>query len=87
MPTMNVSLTAEMADFVEAEVSSGDYVSASEVVRDALRIMRHEKEQQEIKLSLLRDEIERGYHQMEKGEFSDRSIDDIARDVRRESEA
>lgn len=87
MPTMNVSLTAEMADFVEAEVSSGDYVSASEVVRDALRIMRHEKEQHEIKLGLLRAEIERGYREMEEGEFSHRSVDDIARAVRRERKA
>ena len=40
MPTMNVSLTEEIADFVEGEVASGDYVSASEVVREALRIMK-----------------------------------------------
>jgi hypothetical protein len=49
--------------------------------------MRHEKEQQRVKLSLLCREIDRGYGEMERGEFSNRSIDDIARAVRGESEA
>ena len=36
---MNVSLTEELGEFVKAKVSSGRYTSASEVVREALRIM------------------------------------------------
>ncbi|WP_187399254.1 type II toxin-antitoxin system ParD family antitoxin [Bradyrhizobium paxllaeri] len=36
---MNVSLTDELSEFVKAKVSSGRYTSASEVVREALRIM------------------------------------------------
>jgi antitoxin ParD1/3/4 len=86
MPTMSVSLTAEMVDFVEEEVSSGDYVSASEVVRDALRMMRHEKALEGVKLRLLRDEIDRGYEQARRGEFSGRSIDEIAQSVLKERE-
>jgi antitoxin ParD1/3/4 len=78
---MNVSLTAEMVEFVENEVSSGDYVSASEVVRDAIRLMRREKEREEAKLRLLREEVGRGYEQSERGEFSDRSIEEIAASV------
>lgn len=81
MPTMNVSLTAEMVEFVEREVSSGEYVSASEVVRDAIRLMRREKEREEAKLRLLREEIDRGYEQSERGEFSSRSVDEIAESV------
>lgn len=77
MPTMNVSLTEEMVEFVESEISSGDYVSASEVVRAALRVMRHEKELAETKLGLLRAEVDIGLGQAERGEFSDRSVDDI----------
>ena len=33
---MNVNLTQEMADFVSSELASGDYASASELVREAL---------------------------------------------------
>lgn len=77
MPTMNVSLTAEIAAFVEAEVSGGDYVSASEVVRDALRMMRREKELEETKLRLLRDELDRGFDEAGRGHSSGRTVDDI----------
>ena len=43
---MTVSLTDELKEFVEAKVSSGRYRSASEVVREALRIMEHIEEAQ-----------------------------------------
>ena len=36
---MNVSLTAELEKFVSAKVESGRYNSASEVVREALRLL------------------------------------------------
>lgn len=81
MPTMNVSLTAEMVEFVEAEVSNGDYVSASEVVRDALRAMRHDKELEAAKLRLLREELDQGIKQAERGIFSERSVDEIVQSV------
>lgn len=81
MPTMNVSLTAEMVEFVEAEVSNGDYVSASEVVRDALRAMRHDKELEAAKLRLLREELDQGITQAERGIFSERSVDEIVQSV------
>ena len=39
--TLNVSLTSELADYIGECVGSGQYKSASEVVRESLRIMRH----------------------------------------------
>ena len=77
MPTLNVSLTREFASFIEEAVASGDYVSASEVVRDALRIMKHDRESEEVKLAALRQAIDIGVRQMERGEFSKRSITEI----------
>ena len=81
MPTMNVNLTPVLADFVEREIQNGKYQSASELVRDALRLLRREKEQDELKLSLLRREVGRGADQADAGEFSTRSLDEIAEDV------
>jgi antitoxin ParD1/3/4 len=81
MPTLNVSLTDELAEYIEREVSGGDYVSASEVVRDALRAMRHDREKEEAKLRLLRAEIDKGLAAAERGEYSTRSIDDIVEAV------
>lgn len=45
---MNVSLTPELEKFVADKVESGRYTSASEVVREALRVFeQHEKSRAE----------------------------------------
>lgn len=85
MPTMNVSLTEEMVKFVEGEVSRGEYVSASEVVRDALRVLRHERELREEELRMVREEVQKGIDDMEAGRFSDRTLEDIFEEARREA--
>ena len=77
MPTLNVSLTPEFTDFIEEAVTSGSYMSASEVVRDALRLMRQERESEAAKLALLRKAVDAGLAQSECGEFSERSVGDI----------
>jgi antitoxin ParD1/3/4 len=51
---MNVSLTDELANFVEAKVAAGRYTSSSEVVREALRLMEKVERQEAEKLGLLR---------------------------------
>ncbi len=51
---MNVSLPEELANFVKDKVSTGRYGSASEVVREALRLMERAEQQQAEKLELLR---------------------------------
>ena len=38
--SLNVSLTPELADYIAAQVATGRYHSASEVVRDALRLLQ-----------------------------------------------
>ena len=40
--TMNVSLTAHLRAFVEAQIASGRFSTASEVVRAALRSLERE---------------------------------------------
>lgn len=83
MPTMNVNLTPEMAEYVSSELASGDYASASELVREALRSLRRDRDLETQKLALLKQELEIGIREAERGEFSTRSVDDIAAAVRR----
>ena len=78
MPTMNVSLTAELAAFVEGEVASGEYGTASEVVRDALRLLPRERGANQATIALLRREIQIGLDDIEAGRISTRSVQDIA---------
>jgi antitoxin ParD1/3/4 len=78
MATMNVSLSEEFADFVEGEVASGAYATASEVVRDGLRLLRREKAAHDEKIQILRREVGIGVEQARAGHLSKRSVADIA---------
>ena len=77
MATMNVSLTKELQDYVESEVSTGDFASASEVVRAGLRTLRDERAIAKEKLEILRREIAIGMADIEAGRFSTRTVDEI----------
>jgi len=82
MPTMNVSLPPELAAFVEREVASGEYGTASEVVRDGLRRLLRDKSARDEKLAILRREVGLGLRQAREGKLSKRSVSEIARAVR-----
>ncbi len=60
MPTPNVNLTDELDHFVLAQVESGRYENASEVVRAALRSLDREERTYEAKLAALRGAIDAG---------------------------
>ena len=60
MPTRNISLTREQDEFVDEIVKAGEYQNASEAVRDALRALKQRREQDALKLELLRAQIELG---------------------------
>jgi antitoxin ParD1/3/4 len=83
MGTMNVSLTKELHEYVETEVASGDFASASEVVRAGLRALRDERAVVQEKLEILRREIQIGVDDVEAGRFAARSVDEIADEVLR----
>jgi antitoxin ParD1/3/4 len=80
---MNVSLSNEFVEFVESEVESGEYGTASEVVRDALRLLKREKASRDEKAAILRREVGVGVEQALAGRFSSRSVSIIAASVRR----
>ena len=57
---MNVNLTPQLEELVRSKVDSGLYTSASEVVREALRLMQEQDELRAVRLEELRREIRRG---------------------------
>lgn len=77
MPTMNVSLTEQLAEMVARKVESGLYGNASEVVREALRLMVDREEARNTELTAIRQKIERGLAQAERGEFAGSSVSDV----------
>lgn len=68
---MNVSLTPELEQFVHAKVKSGRYLSASEVVREALRLLEERDRLREMQLQTLREKIAIGIEQSDRGELLD----------------
>ena len=60
MPTRNVHLTAELDHFVAANIESGRYENASEVVRAGLRALEEREEYRQLKLASLRSALEEG---------------------------
>jgi antitoxin ParD1/3/4 len=68
---MNVSLTPELERIVNFKVESGLYNSASEVIREGLRLLQQRDEMRELKLEALRKEIQLGINDLEAGRFKD----------------
>lgn len=62
---MNVSLTAELENYVKAKVATGMYSSASEVMREALRLMEERDAIQMMRLEALRQDINKGLDSLE----------------------
>lgn len=65
---MNVSLTPELDRLVQQKVDSGLYQTASEVVREGLRLLRERDIVREKQLHSLRRRIDRGVKQLDAGQ-------------------
>lgn len=57
---MNVNLTPQLEEMVRAKIDSGMYASASEVVREGLRLLDEQDRLRQLKLDALRHEIRKG---------------------------
>ena len=65
---MNVSLTSELEAFVASKVRSGRYHSASEVIREALRLLEEREQLRALRIRALRKKIGEGLEQLDRGE-------------------
>lgn len=65
---MNVSLTPELERLVSRRVASGRYGSASEVVREALRLLEERESFRQARLEQLRRDVGAGLRALERGE-------------------
>ena len=67
MPTRNINLTEHFDHFVERQVSSGRYGNASEIVREALRLLEEQEQEREAKLKALRHAAKQGFDEIDQG--------------------
>lgn len=77
--TVNVSLTPELEELIQRRVRSGRYGSASEVVREALRLLQDRDELRQLRLAELRSKVADGLDSLdrEEGRDGDEAIDEI----------
>jgi antitoxin ParD1/3/4 len=83
---MNVSLTPELERLVSRRVASGRYGSASEVVREALRLLEERERFRQARLEQLRRDVRAGLRALDRGEhipFDEKAAVAIKREGRR----
>ncbi len=78
---MNFSLTPSLEQFVRDRAASGDYNNASEVVREAIRLLKRAEERRALNMGRLRAAIRDGDEALARGEVtevnSDRDLDEL----------
>lgn len=77
---MNVSLTPKLIALIEERVRSGRYQSASEVVREALRLLEDVEQVRAVRLKELRKDIAAGLKDLDRGRsvvFDQALADDV----------
>ncbi len=80
MANTSLSLGKYWEDFIKAQIATGRYGSASEVVRDGLRVLESRTD----KLDKLRDALAEGIAQADAGIFAEPfTSDDIIADIER----
>ncbi len=65
---MNISLTPELEKLINDKVKRGLYFSASEVVREGLRLLQEQDEVKQRQIEAIRAKIDRGIQQLDRGE-------------------
>lgn len=73
---MNFSLTPALEQFVRDRAKSGDYNNASEVAREALRLLKRTEEERALKIERLHAAIGKGDEALARGEYSDLNSDE-----------
>jgi antitoxin ParD1/3/4 len=73
---MHVSLTPKLEELIRKKVDAGLYNNASEVVREALRLMQEYDEVRRLKLERLRADLAKGEADVAQGRVTSLSDDD-----------
>ncbi|HEX3356375.1 MAG TPA: type II toxin-antitoxin system ParD family antitoxin [Tepidisphaeraceae bacterium] len=72
--SLNVSLTPELEKFVQNRVSSGRYQTASEVIREGLRLLEDREKERDATFKSLESKLKRAAAQADRGELIDPDV-------------
>ena len=77
MPTRNISLTPEQDAFIDEMLNAGEYRNASEAMRDAIRALRQRRAMDALKLERLRQSIDTGLADLDRGDYEEVEDEDL----------
>ena len=80
---MHVSLTPELEKFIKAKVESGLYNNSSEVLREALRLLKRRDAVESAQFERLKVDIERGLEGVGRGDVHPFDVEQFVTDMRR----
>ena len=87
MATRTLNLTEEQAEVIRQMVANGSYDDASQVVDDALRLLKARWQDDQADLDWLRGEIQLGFDAFDRGEIvdldSEADIENLSAEIRR----
>lgn len=81
---MNISLTPHLEEMIREKIATGSYNSASEVVREALRLLEQADQLRALKMQKLREDIREG---LDSGPFTVFDPQEIKRAAREKKSA
>src|SRR5882724_5983173 len=88
MPTRNINLTEHLDEFVDHQVATGRYSNASELVREALRLLEAQEQEHEAKVKALRQAAKEGFDEIDQGKGivlkGKKAINQFFRDIKSE---
>lgn len=67
---MTISLTRDLDELINERIATGNYISANEVIGEALRLLQERDELRRSETARLRREIMVGYEQAERGDVA-----------------
>jgi antitoxin ParD1/3/4 len=82
---MNITLGQEFERRIAKKVESGLYTSASEVIRESLRLLFDKDLLKEKQINILHQEVIKGFKQLEQGEYTELSMDELFHKLIKES--
>ena len=74
---MNITLGDEFERRIAKKIKSGLYTSASEVIRDGLRLLFEKDVIKENQAELLKEEISKGFIQLDSGKTGNNTVAEI----------
>ena len=74
---MNIALGNEFERRIAKKIKSGLYTSASEVIRDGLRLLFEKDVIKEKQAELLKEEISKGFMQLDSGKTGNNTVAEI----------